>query len=241
MTAFLFLFSGVLAVAAGNAYPARPAQDPLFMLIGSAKETVGSAMFLKANSYFHGGEESEEEESEHHDHEHEEEKGDAIASLNRVLNAHEHRHLQGEESAEILPFLAVAVELDPHHVEAILSTAYWLDAQLKQTEEAVKVLRKGRAENPDSWQISKSLAKMLFHEKNYTEAAALFEEALKNCGSEPPRAEFTDMYVGLAEARRALGDKQGARKAYEAALAGYGPSENLPIVGILKEKIHEGE
>src|SRR5262245_48323789 len=86
-----------------SASPASPG-DPLSRLIGSAEEAVGDTLFLKADSYFHGGV------TEHYDdnspadiskqgHIDDDEEAaskvapaDWIARINAEVGAHEHRH-----------------------------------------------------------------------------------------------------------------------------------------------------
>jgi len=155
-------------------------QDALFRFVGSAKEAIGDTLFLKADSYYHGGAEMHYEEThedlekeghvEHAEEEHaraEEAASDWIAGINHKIKSYEHYHLAKMEQKEMLPFFALATSLDPHNVEAILTAAYWLDSHLGKTDAAIETLLKGEKSNPDAWEIDDSLAKIYSKKKDY--------------------------------------------------------------------------
>ena len=92
----------------------RFSKDPLYRLIGSVKEVFGDTAFLKADSYFHGGVDTgllrhETIENEAHGPEANERDTfkkaytDWVYKINSQVKVLEHRHLQGEETKEILP------------------------------------------------------------------------------------------------------------------------------------------
>ena len=229
------------------------AGDPLSRLIGDAREAVGDALFLRADTYFHGGVEKkfdhdeeggdehegfiEEEEEEEHE---EPRRGfDPIADVNERLRVHKHYHLQGDERKEVLPLLALAVDLDPHNPEAILATAYWLERFLKKPDEAIAVLKKGSLGNPDSWEIESRMSKIILkHNKDHAEAILHMKEALKRSeGQEVLRAYRVDMNYSLAEMLIATGRKGEALTHYRAALALYTTADNVPLKKVIADKI----
>ena len=170
-------------------------QDTLSRFLGSAKEAVGDALFLKADSYYHGGSEMHYEETheelekegavEHEEEEHaraEEASSDWIAGVNHKIRSYEHTHLARTDQKEMLPFLALATSLDPHNVEAILTTAYWLDVHMGKTDAAIETLRKGGKSNPDAWEIDDGLAKIYFKKKDYRMAEQFYLTAIQKAG-----------------------------------------------------------
>ena len=151
-----------------------PGGDPLTRLVGSAKEAVGDTLFLKADEYFHGGVEDEE----HHDenvrdikreglleNKEQREPSDWIDRINRQVHAHELRYLTSGRRKEMLPFFAWGTSLDPHNVEAILTSAYWLDSEFGKTAEAADLLERGIRDNVDSWELEQALAKIYGRDK----------------------------------------------------------------------------
>ena len=76
-------------------------------------------------------------------------------------------HLSDEKKIEMLPFFALSTKLDPRNIEAVLTAAYWLDTRFDKTAEAVKTLKKGVEDNPDSWEIENALAGIYEHSTGY--------------------------------------------------------------------------
>ena len=148
------------------------ASDPLFLAMGSAKEAIGDTLFLRADEYFHGGfidrdhpheESAEEVEKEGliHPEEGEYPHGDWIEGINRQIRATQERHLEKDKRKEMLPFFKWATDLDPHNIEAVLTTAFWLDREFNKPEEARAVLEKGVRDNPSSWELESEYARSL--------------------------------------------------------------------------------
>lgn len=166
--------------------------DPLYQLIGSSKEAIGDTLFLKADEYFHGGaqfkhgeeppEAIEREgfiaEADREDGDEDEHRSkpavDFIKKINDQITFTQHHHLEGDQAREMLPLLAGAVSLDPHNVEAILTTAYWLSQRLDKSDEAIILLKKAIHENPDAWELYGSLGRIYFKKKNNSKAALHF-------------------------------------------------------------------
>ena len=224
-------------------------KDPLYLLLGSAKEAIGDTFFLKANSYFHGGVsinliqhenmvESEDRETEAHE-TFKKAYTDWVYKINSQVKVMEHIHLQGEETKEILPFLTTAVKLDPYNVPAILTTAYWLNSYFKKTDAAIEMLKQGLKDNPDAWEICSHLGLNYFKfKKNYAESAAYFKKSLekmdKNNSNE---IDHRDAYYYLAESYANQGLNRQALEAYQSALSNFSEKENLPVKSRIMQKI----
>lgn len=230
--------------------------DPLYRLIGTVKEGIGDTLFLKADSYYHGGvttgfqEEPENiekegrvgtEEEGDHDH-HNPSLSDWISRINQQIKASEHYHLAQDEKKEMLPFLAIATELDPYHVEAILTTAYWLDRHFGKSDSAIELLLKARLNNPNAWEIDYHLAKIYFDRKqDYALSESYFLQAIQKMGEkekeEMNQHILTDLYYHLAESYLHQGKKEDALGAYQKVLSLYSPQEAIPLKMIVEEKI----
>lgn len=224
----------------------------LYRFIGSAKEGIGDALFLKADQYFHGGvdhhfehDEGEMEkegfiESEaEHAHGEIEEDGDWIGKINRQVGVHDHYHLKAHEAKEMLPFLALSVNLDPYHVDAVLTTAYWLGKRFGKIDAAIEVLIEGRKNNPESWEIDADLANYYYEFKhNYLWSAHHYEAAIsKSSDQEVPRLKRIEVYYKLAESYSRLARKKEAYETYRSALDLFLPDESTPLRRVIAEKM----
>ncbi len=224
-------------------------KDPLYQLIGSAKEVVGDTMFLKAESYFHGGaqrdftwedEEDREKEGnieEKHAHEHPA-AYDWPALVNERVKSHEHYHLKQAEQKEILPFLFLATQLDPYNEEAQLSTAYWLEKRLGKPEDAAQVLDRARLANPNSWEIAFELGNLYMRFKKYDKAIFLYEETLiKPDFQSASILNRAHLYYFMAQSYEYLGNKDKARENYEQFLNLLPSGQALPLRRQVTQKL----
>lgn len=239
----VFFLSSRIHAALIHDQPSLGLEDPWDRMLGSAKEAIGDTLFLKADSYFHGGVNLDFHEEDPHPGpaappeetpapgEILERPGDWIARVNSRVQSHEHRHLSRNQFKEMLPFLAMAVNLDPHNVEAVLTTAYWIGTQFDNTEEALKVLVKGREDNPANWEISRALGEIYLRKKEDPASAERFyTEALGKAGSgEVKKYQLIDLYYRLGESLRRQNKKDEALEAYGRALAVFGPEGNEPL------------
>jgi tetratricopeptide (TPR) repeat protein len=64
----------------------------------------------------------------------------------------EHTHLAAGNEREILPWLKLAIELDPQAIETYTTAAYWL-REIKKSEQAEQVLREGLRNNPANHEL----------------------------------------------------------------------------------------
>ena len=238
----------------GREASASGAIDPLETMLGSSKEIIGDMMFLKADEYFHGGvieKFSERPEStlqagridsvqENHEPGDEvpEPPTDWIAGINARVRSHEHLHLSREKRKEMLPFFALSTALDPHHIEAILATAYWLETEFGKIDEAIQALKKGILDNPGSWQLEDHLAGIYFNaKKDYPESEKHYREALRKAqGKELQYFEWVEMYYYLAESCVRESKKQEAFANYQNAL-GLVQGRGLELEKTIREKI----
>ena len=154
-----FLLLGGL-VGLFNRQPSQPqlvrGDDALAVAFGGARETISLAMVQKADSYFHGGidmdggEEKVEKVGGGGG-----EGGDWWAWIDSKIRAPQvHRHLDGGESVEMLPWLWAAVKSDPHNAEAWSVAWYAAKHIMKDSATAERVLAEAKAKNPDSIEIA---------------------------------------------------------------------------------------
>jgi len=187
----------------------EPSDSVLASLLGDGRKMVADYFAVQADVYFHSGyypsifdearaqEEQESDishpEKDDHDHDHdhaghahEEEKGflgeprDWIDAFSRHFRPTRHTHLHGETVAEMLPWLKLSAELDPHRIQSFLVTAYWLRSGLGKTAEAEDFLRAGLRSNTNSPDLSYALGEIYLQDhKDYAKAKNLFVAALR--------------------------------------------------------------
>ena len=63
-----------------------------------------------------------------------------------------HRHLQGEEEKELLPWFVAAVRLNPHHIEAWRTGSYWF-YRTGDSQRAEEFIREGICHNPKDYRL----------------------------------------------------------------------------------------
>lgn len=179
----LVLVAAVAAVAGaaelcasfGDALPQQAADgDVLSVAFSDAREELASAFVHRADSYFHGGIDFDchaahghahghaHEHGEHdHDHDdidgHEQDGGwfdpwEWIDS--RVRAPSVHRHLEGSETMELMPWLWAGVRADPRNV-ANWTTAWYVASHMaKDHALAREILAEARRANPESMELA---------------------------------------------------------------------------------------
>lgn len=225
-----------------------PAGDPLFRVLGSAQEAMGDLVLVKADSYLHAGlreditrscdHDGEDEDHDHEAHEPSESAGGWIGKIYAGVNVTEHSHLQGDRARELMPILDFSLKLNPHNVQAVLTTAYWLRDALGDPGSALSVLERGARENPASWEIEFEAAELLFKRKDYASAAVRYEAALrKMAGTESGEFDPIRTRYRLAESLERAGDVSRALVFYREAAAFYAPGQTTPLKEAIDRKV----
>jgi tetratricopeptide (TPR) repeat protein len=104
---------------------------------------------------------------------------DWIDRFGRHFMITEHSHLEGGKEREVLPWLKLSAELDPHRIDTYTVAAYFL-RNLGKVKEAEDFLRDGMRNNPDSYEILFDLGRL--YSENYhdeTRARNVWELALR--------------------------------------------------------------
>lgn len=97
----------------------------------------------------------------HEDHDEEHEKAmsflgpprDWLEAFIRNFRITQHTHLEGGDEREILPWLRLAIELNPQSLSTYIDISYWLRKRLRRVEDARKILREGIRNNPGSYEL----------------------------------------------------------------------------------------
>jgi hypothetical protein len=207
-------------------------------LLGDSRTLFAHEFFAKADAYFHSGfyptifdtqkpgSESDLKD-ESHDKQagseaHEEESSflgapkDWMERFGRHFYPTVHTHLHGGNEREMLPWLKLSAELDPHEIATYLTASYWLRTTLNKPEEAEVFLREGLRANPDSYAILLELGRVYFNNhKNPRVARNIFIMAREKwrrqdaAGDKPDPHSYEEILGEIVQADRALGDVKG--------------------------------
>lgn len=109
---------------------------------------------------------------------------DWIARFAWHFRPHRHTHLNqggsdraaGNLTAEMFPWLWLAIQVDKHHVPSYLEAAAWMRRAYGQSHAAEALLREGLRENHDHPELLLALGEALYLYRQLTARLALLEE-----------------------------------------------------------------
>jgi tetratricopeptide (TPR) repeat protein len=171
--------------------------DPLIALVGDSRRLFANQFFIMADVYFHSGyyptifdakkqtgpthldvashDESAETNKAHAEPDDDDNfmgtPKDWIEAFGRNFIPTVHTHLDDERSREILPWLKLSADMDPHRIDTYVTAAYWLRTRLNKPDEAEKFLREGIAANPESPDLYLELGRVYFYNRHDSKTA----------------------------------------------------------------------
>ncbi|MEW6302451.1 MAG: hypothetical protein AB1705_03210 [Verrucomicrobiota bacterium] len=143
---------------------------------------------------------------------------DWIDAFSRHFYLTEHTHLDPGKQREILPWLKMSAELDPHQIDTYTVAAYWLRTTVGKPKEAEEFLRDGLRNNPDSAEILFELGAV--YEENYQDrshARNLWELAHRKWMQVEAKKDEPNMML-LEQVVARLARLEEAERNYPAAL-----------------------
>ncbi|HEY3864061.1 MAG TPA: hypothetical protein VGO59_19495 [Verrucomicrobiae bacterium] len=207
----------------------------LIAVMGDSRRLFAHEFFAMADAYFHSGfyptifdsqnartksdlkEESHDKTAAGGDREEEHsflgEPKDWIDRFGRNFYPVTHTHLHGGTEREMLPWLKLSTEMDPHEIDSYLTASYWLRTSLHQPDEAEQFLREGMRANPDSYEILLELGRVYFYSRtNAFVARNIFELAsqkwlrLEAKGDKPEPHAYEEILGEMVKTDRAQKD-----------------------------------
>ena len=171
----------------------------LATLLGDGRQTIADYFYVRADVYFHSGyypsvfDRARGEEERDSDVSHPEETNappeegflgpprDWIDGFSRHFRPSRHTHLRGEQVAEMLPWMRLSADLDPHRIQTYIVASYFLRNYLGKGDDARDFLRAGLAANPDSPELRFELGRVYFENfKDLPHARNVWLGALKS-------------------------------------------------------------
>lgn len=194
-----------------HSLPGKTSDTPVFLrMLGEARSIVSNLSLIQADVYFHGGIYDRDGAcpgihgiGEGHEHEEHEEQAkrpepspyDILLRISDETLLTEHVHLKGDQMKQIVPWLYYASELDPHNVTACTLTGYYLIYRLNRPGQGMAFLKKGLANNPDSWEINAEIGRAYFQvSEDYPTSLRYFQRA-ESLLDKTPHDKFQQRYV----------------------------------------------
>lgn len=166
-------------------------------LLGDGRQIIADIFYVQADVYFHSGyypsifDQARQEEEQDSDVSHPEETNapeagfmgpprDWIDRFSRHFRPTRHTHLKGQAVAEMLPWMRLSADLDPHRIQTYIVTSYFLRNYLRQFDDAKRFLHAGLMANPDSPELRYELGQLYFQNyKDLPRARNVWLSALK--------------------------------------------------------------
>lgn len=247
-----------------DAWSRRGQDSVMKVLLGNGQQVIAGLLFRRADIYFHSGyyptifdgaeppkETHMAGHEQHHDGDHDEDEDfmgkprDWVEAFGRNFKVTKHTHLENGREKEILPWLKLSAEMDPHRIDTYTVAAYWLATQLHKVPEAEQFLREGLRENPRSYEILFALGRIYYsqyHEapraRNVWELALRRWQEQQTGKKEPDKFGLEEIVVNLGRLEEDQGNLVAAIKYYEEAKAVSPAPQNLQRqIDFLKKKL----
>lgn len=134
---------------------------------------------------------------------------DWLEAFIRNFRITQHTHLENGEEREVLPWLKLAIELNPQALPTYIDTSYWLWRRLGRLEDARSILREGIRNNPSSPELLFEMG-LLYEQgdKDDGKARNIWLGALRLWEQQTPQAKTNNLdYYGKITAN--LGHLEG--------------------------------
>jgi hypothetical protein len=209
----------------------------LVAMMGDSRRLFAHEFFARADAYFHSGfyptifdaqkpESKSDLKEESHDkpagaESHEQESSflgapkDWIDRFGRNFYPTIHTHLHGGNEREMLPWLKLSADMDPHEIATYLTASYWLRTSLHQPDEAEQFLREGLRANPDSYAILLELGRLYSYNRKTPRVARnillLARQQWRKqdaAGNKPDPHSYEEILGEIVRTDRAQGDEK---------------------------------
>ena len=185
-------------------------------LLGASRVAFGESFFEEADNYFHKGVPHVR---------HKAFSNDFFQTLEAAIEPSFHVHPEGVEVSEIMPWLRFTTQMDPHNVDAYLTTAYWLEGSIRRPDLAEAVLHEAQWNNPKDYRVINARAKTLFGTGDDGKAALLLDAAIRlwpsglNPDDRQAQLDLAQMFSYRAFLLELKGDRAGAIDLFRKARA----------------------
>lgn len=171
-------------------------------IVGKSRLGLSSHFYRVADTYFHKGvEETRKIALEN----------SFFLRISRELSPRKIAHVSGSEMQDMIPWLWLAVRLEPHNIEAYLVAAFIAGAELGRHDLAHQIIAEGRLNNPRNHGLWIEDGRIYLKDRNYPEAKRCFENALAFWPGEmkPDSEEAKDDKANIHFYRAIIAERMG--------------------------------
>ena len=137
-------------------------------ILGPARALLSASLYQRADQYFHKGVKASKEEAFK----------SFFQKWHEALNPTEHLHAEATEILEIMPWLRLATQSDPHNIEAYLVAVFWLNGEINRPDLALEVIDEALLKNPGRYEIYLEKGRTLLTNDQLDLAAEAFDTTL---------------------------------------------------------------
>ena len=138
-------------------------------VLTASQAAIGSWLFEKADQYFHKGV----------PHRTQEEKNMSIfQQLGDITKPETHIHLKQYEIGEMMPWLQLAVQINPHDISSCLVASFWLSNKCNRPDLAHDLLERAQWNNPFCYSIQLERARIYMRERKLHQARRCLDAGL---------------------------------------------------------------
>ena len=158
---------------------------------------------------------------------------DVYQQWSHAIRPTTHVHTHGYHVSEIMPWLRFATDMDPHNVEAYLTTAYWLGDAIKRPDLESRILLEAESNNPGDYRILSARGRMFFAEHDDAKAAALLDAGIRMWPSQQDpkddetRLELSEMLSYRAFLYEVNGNRKQSLEMFRRALSLFPRNQGL--------------
>ncbi len=168
-----------------------PATGLTDLLLGESRQALSLTFFNQADLYFHKGVGHIQSRADTHS---------LFQHWEADITPEQHAHAEGDGSAEILPWLKLAIRSDPHNVEAFLVAAFWAATGLHRSDLATQILAEAQRLNPGDYRIPLEKGRLAIRTGNLIPSFSSLEAALALQSKAPPSEGNPDRQCALDRA-----------------------------------------
>ena len=218
--AFPLLATGAIfiaAIATGSLLLNQPAKNgsrekaSSVYILGPARALLSDNLFIRADIYFHKGAPRHKEEAFH----------GFFQKWKEIICPVEHAHTEGDETKEILPWIRLATQSNPHNIEAYLVASFWLNGDCGRPDLALNTIQEAIEKNPKHYELYLETGRIHLSTDDYKSAATALQHALnlitRPNQSNPEQAaiDLSFIYMARSYLFELLDNREGAILATE--------------------------
>jgi tetratricopeptide (TPR) repeat protein len=137
-------------------------------ILGPSRALLSAGLYKRADQYFHKGVPASKKEAFH----------GFFQKWKERLNPIEHLHAEATEILEVMPWLRLASQSDPHNIEIFLVAAHWLNGEGQSPDLALGVLEEALEKNPYRYEIYLEKGRLYLSNGNLDAASKAFQTTL---------------------------------------------------------------